>query len=152
MMYGKKESVIGYFPATVIANAVKQSRQVVGNAKIATALSRLAMTGKKSVIANAVKQSRQVTGMSSSAYAGDPESRRRHPEFISGSTNGSIWTLRQAQSDGADGFIQLDSRMLVHSRMTAPFTRHPRRTPGIQMSLRRHPEFISGSTLRIYRL
>ncbi len=52
-----------------------------------------------SVIANEVKQSRQTTGMSSSALAGDPESRRRHPEFISGSINPTIWTLRQAQSD-----------------------------------------------------
>ncbi len=117
----------------VIASVAKQSRQVTGNVKIATGLSAPHNDNKKgNVIANEVKQSRQTLlrppdgnqdlvksrETSSSARAGDPVRRRRHPEFISGSTNGSIWTLRQAQSDGTESFIKLDSRMLTHSRMT----------------------------------
>ncbi len=40
----------------------------------------------------------------------------RHPEFISGSTNGTMWTLRQAQSDGAESFIKLASRIFTKSK------------------------------------
>ncbi len=73
---------------------------------------------------------------SSSAHAGDPARRRRHPELVcslrsstrvplgtvprdiaygSGSINPTMWTLRQAQSDGAERLFELASRIFAKS-------------------------------------
>ncbi len=39
----------------------------------------------------------------------------RHSEFISGFINPTMWTLRQAQSDGTKRLFNLDSRILKKS-------------------------------------